>query len=182
MLVYSPLVSKFIAEDCGFELQAKSDYRFIEQFYKLMFRYFDNYKPQITIQQFFTNGFGECKVCLCIDVIQKMREKHRELVSNQNLNKAMVKQTTPPAPEQPRREIYSLTGNSAPTSEDQAPRVVRHKPAMEQQPEMMIDELDETQQPVQYVKKDDLASLIKALAESVSGLGARFDKMTGVMD
>ena len=45
LLVYSPLVSRFIAEECGFELQAKSDYRFIESFYKLMLRHFNGYKP-----------------------------------------------------------------------------------------------------------------------------------------
>lgn len=82
LLVYSPLVSRFIAEDCGFELQAKSDYRFIEQVYKLLLRYFDGYKPSITLQQFFTNGFGECKIILCVDIIQKMREKHRYFVNN----------------------------------------------------------------------------------------------------
>jgi hypothetical protein len=49
LLVYSPLVSRFIAEDCGFELQAKSDYRFIEQVFKLLLRYFDGYKPSITL-------------------------------------------------------------------------------------------------------------------------------------
>ena len=69
LLVYSPLVSKFIAEDCGFELQAKSDFRFIEQVYKMLLRHFDAYKPAITIQQFFTNGFGECKIILCVDII-----------------------------------------------------------------------------------------------------------------
>ena len=35
LLIYSPLVSKHIAE-LGFELQAKSDYRFIENTYKLL--------------------------------------------------------------------------------------------------------------------------------------------------
>ena len=48
LLVYSPLVAKFISEK-GFELQAKSDYRFIENTYKLLLDHFQGYKPQITI-------------------------------------------------------------------------------------------------------------------------------------
>jgi hypothetical protein len=48
LLLYSPLVSRFISEN-GFELQAKSDFRFIENFYKLMMNNFGGYKPQITI-------------------------------------------------------------------------------------------------------------------------------------
>lgn len=44
LLLYSPLVSRFISEN-GFELQAKNDYRFIENFYKLMLNHFGGYKP-----------------------------------------------------------------------------------------------------------------------------------------
>ena len=36
--------SRFISEN-GFELQAKNDYRFIENFYKLMLNHFGGYKP-----------------------------------------------------------------------------------------------------------------------------------------
>ena len=49
LLIYSPLVAKHIAE-LGFELQAKSDYRFIENTYKLLLTHFGGYKPQITVQ------------------------------------------------------------------------------------------------------------------------------------
>jgi centrosomal protein CEP44 len=35
LLIYSPLVAKHIGE-LGFELQAKSDYRFIENTYKIL--------------------------------------------------------------------------------------------------------------------------------------------------
>lgn len=44
LLVYSPLVAKFIKEK-GFELYAKSDYRFIENTYKLLLTHFNGYKP-----------------------------------------------------------------------------------------------------------------------------------------
>ena len=83
LLVYSPLVAKHISEN-GFELQAKSDYRFIENTYKLLLNHFNAYKPQITIQQFFSNGFGECKMITCIEIILLMKEKHKELVAQQN--------------------------------------------------------------------------------------------------
>ena len=43
-LVYSPFVAWFIAEK-GFELQAKTDYRFMENTYKLLLNDFDGYKP-----------------------------------------------------------------------------------------------------------------------------------------
>ena len=86
LLVYSPLISKFMA-DKGFELQAKSDYRFIENTYKLLLNHFNGYKPQITIQQFFTNGFAECKIIMCIEIITIMKEKHRELISGQSKQK-----------------------------------------------------------------------------------------------
>ena len=49
LLIYSPLVAKYISE-CGFELQAKSDYKFIQNTYKLLLDNFGSYKPQITIQ------------------------------------------------------------------------------------------------------------------------------------
>ena len=44
LLIYSPLVAKFISEK-GFELQAKSDYRFIQNTYKMLLDHFNNYKP-----------------------------------------------------------------------------------------------------------------------------------------
>jgi hypothetical protein len=46
LLVYSLPVSNFITEK-GFELYAKSDYRFMESVYKLLVNSF-NYKPSIT--------------------------------------------------------------------------------------------------------------------------------------
>lgn len=83
LLIYSPMIAKFISEK-GFELQAKSDFRFIENTYKILLSHFGGYKPQITINQFFTNGFGECKMVMCIEVIHLIREKHRELLTKQN--------------------------------------------------------------------------------------------------
>ena len=78
LLVYSPLVATFIAEK-GFELQAKSDFRFIQNTYKLLLDHFGGYKPQITIQQFFTKGFSECKIIMTTEIISLMKQKHKEL-------------------------------------------------------------------------------------------------------
>jgi hypothetical protein len=45
LLVYSPQIATYITEDCGFELSAKSDFRFIENVYKLLLTNFGGYKP-----------------------------------------------------------------------------------------------------------------------------------------
>lgn len=74
------MVSKFISEN-GFDLHAKSDYRFMENTFKLLWNNFGGYKPQITIQQFFTNGFGECKIIMCTEIIRLMKDKHKELMT-----------------------------------------------------------------------------------------------------
>ena len=67
LLIYSPLVAAYIAEK-GFELYAKSDAKFVELAYKLLVDYF-NYKPSLTTDQFFKDGYAEKKVMLCIDII-----------------------------------------------------------------------------------------------------------------
>ena len=78
----------------------------------MLLRYFDAYKPAITIQQFFTNGFGECKIIVCIDIIQKMRQKHRALANAREKRAPAVKQMEeaeqPPQP----RPVYSLISQS----------------------------------------------------------------------
>lgn len=51
LLVYSTAVANYITEK-GFELYAKSDYRFMESAYKLFVNHF-NYKPALTKDQFF---------------------------------------------------------------------------------------------------------------------------------
>ena len=71
LLVYSPLVSDYIKEQ-GFDLYAKSDYRFIESTYKLLVDSF-SYKPAISLEQFFKDGYAEHKVILCKDLASLMR-------------------------------------------------------------------------------------------------------------
>ena len=76
-LVYSQNVADFI-KDKGFDLYAKSDYRFMESAYKLLVDSF-GYKPAISIDQFFKDGFAEHKIILCKDIATLMRQKHAEL-------------------------------------------------------------------------------------------------------
>lgn len=56
-------------------MYAKSDFRFMESVYKLLITEL-NYKPAITIQQFFAVGYAEQKMILCRDVCRLMREKN----------------------------------------------------------------------------------------------------------
>mmetsp|Transcript_1939 Transcript_1939/g.3352 ORF Transcript_1939/g.3352 Transcript_1939/m.3352 type:complete len:97 (+) Transcript_1939:115-405(+) len=80
LLVYSPLVYQFICESGGFDLEAKSDFRFVENAYRLLLNSFD-YKSQITVQQFFTNGFAEMKIIFCVEVIRLVKSKHKVLIA-----------------------------------------------------------------------------------------------------
>lgn len=135
LLLYSPLVATFISER-GFELQAKSDFKFIQNTYKILLDYFGGYKPQITVQQFFTKGFGECKIIMCNEIIGLVKEKHRELYAEHSkLIKATsvsqpLKDELPQPEEAPQpRSIYSLQQDSNRTpSLPRAPgvKVVRH--------------------------------------------------------
>ena len=74
---YSPEVAKYIREK-GFELYGKSDFRFMELIYKLLVNNF-NYKPALTKEKFFMNGFAERKIIFCVEVIQMIKQKHLAL-------------------------------------------------------------------------------------------------------
>ena len=77
LLEYSPHVADFIRTE-GFDLFAKSDFRFIESAFKLLVNTFD-YKPAISVHQFFQDGFAEHKIILCKDIASLMKQKHKEL-------------------------------------------------------------------------------------------------------
>ena len=53
-------------------MYAKSDYRFVESAYKLLVDSF-SYKPAISLEQFFKDGYAEHKVILCKDIASLMR-------------------------------------------------------------------------------------------------------------
>ena len=61
-----------------FDLFAKSDYRFVESVYKLLVDVF-HFKPAISVQQFFSEGFAEHKIILCKEIAALMRAKNSEL-------------------------------------------------------------------------------------------------------
>ena len=46
-----------------------------------------NYKPLITQEQFFRYGFAEMKMLLCVDFINLVKRKHKELKINRNLTR-----------------------------------------------------------------------------------------------
>ena len=77
LLGFSKHVAKFVSDN-GFDLFAKNDYRFMEGVYKLLASHF-NYRPCVSINQFFSSGFAERKLLFCADVISLCREKHKEL-------------------------------------------------------------------------------------------------------
>ena len=96
LLVFSPDVAEYVTEN-GFDLYAKSDYRFIESVYKLLIIHF-NYKATITIQQFFAQGYCEPKMVFCRDICKMMREKNDSLAKVKAQNKYKVVRHTPSEP------------------------------------------------------------------------------------
>ena len=73
LLNYSEAFAAHIVEK-GFELSGKSDARFVESIYKLLVQMF-NYKPQLTKEQFFMNGFAERKIILCTEIVGLVKSK-----------------------------------------------------------------------------------------------------------
>ena len=66
LLVYSSQVADFITNN-GFDLYSKNDMRFMESSFKMLVLHF-NYKPALSIKQFFENGYAEHKIILIKDV------------------------------------------------------------------------------------------------------------------
>ena len=77
LLGYSTPVADFV-RDNKFDLFAKSDYRFVESVYKLLVDVF-HFKPAISVQQFFSEGFAEHKIILCKEIASLMKAKNQEL-------------------------------------------------------------------------------------------------------
>ncbi|EDV25088.1 uncharacterized protein TRIADDRAFT_26095 [Trichoplax adhaerens] len=74
---YSVELSKYLLDN-GFEFFSKNDLRFIEETFKVLRKIF-NYKPTISIDQFFTVGFSERKVILTCDLARICIDKNKEL-------------------------------------------------------------------------------------------------------
>jgi centrosomal protein CEP44 len=92
LLGYSSQFSIFLSEK-GFDLYAKSDLRFIESVYKLMLNQF-NYRPAITVHQFFQTGFAERKIHMCIDLAHIVKTKQAELSTSKRVKNTKPKTET----------------------------------------------------------------------------------------
>ena len=77
LLEYSQEMANLILEN-GFDLYAKKDARFIEKVFQLWLNLF-KYKPKITIEQFFSVGFGDQKVIMWLEIIENVKKiiKHK---------------------------------------------------------------------------------------------------------
>ena len=62
----------------GYDLFAKTDVRFLEAVYKLL-RHEFGYQPQLRVEQFFAEGFIECKIILVHDVLKLCQRCHADL-------------------------------------------------------------------------------------------------------
>ncbi|XP_023214966.1 centrosomal protein of 44 kDa-like [Centruroides sculpturatus] len=76
---FSPPVMHMI-NDKGYKLPSyqQDKGKFMENFY-LILREIFNWKPVLSITQFFSNGFIEHKVMMCSETVRRVREKHAEL-------------------------------------------------------------------------------------------------------
>ncbi len=86
-----PLASELLRK--GYEMYAKTDLRFIDVLYRVCscvasnqafiahkaLRDEFNFVPKLTKEQFFTSGFAEQKILLCVTVINLCVKKHEEL-------------------------------------------------------------------------------------------------------
>jgi hypothetical protein len=75
VLEYSPEFRKWIV-DQGYTLQTSTDMSFIEQTFRMLQRHHD-YRPKITVANFFKPKFALQKLILCSDVARIVREKYR---------------------------------------------------------------------------------------------------------
>ena len=77
--------SKHIAQlllDNEYELFSKSDRDFIEKIFKALINLF-NFKPNITIKQFFTNNYAEAKIIFCYDIIKIIKQENNTIIKKQ---------------------------------------------------------------------------------------------------
>ena len=60
------------------------DNKFMARLYYILPTFF-NYKPKISIEQFFKYGFAESKLLLVTDVVNLVKRKHKLLMVQRNL-------------------------------------------------------------------------------------------------
>jgi hypothetical protein len=88
LMDYSHEMAKIIVEN-GFDLYAKKDMSFMKNVYQLLLKMF-NYKPALTVDQFFREGYNEHKMILATNIIDytnkviKGASKPKKKVTNQS--------------------------------------------------------------------------------------------------
>ncbi|KAL3878438.1 hypothetical protein ACJMK2_030788 [Sinanodonta woodiana] len=75
---YSPALAQHLSSSCDIDLFGKTDVRFMESIYKVLRDEF-HYKPPITKEQFFSNGFAERKIIMCSSIIEMVKAKSQGL-------------------------------------------------------------------------------------------------------
>mmetsp|Transcript_24067 Transcript_24067/g.32795 ORF Transcript_24067/g.32795 Transcript_24067/m.32795 type:complete len:157 (+) Transcript_24067:27-497(+) len=75
---YSPVVKShmFLQHNVDRDIVHLNDYKFMQKALSLLVSIF-NYRPKITIDQFFKYGYAESKMLLCCDVIQLVKQKSK---------------------------------------------------------------------------------------------------------
>jgi hypothetical protein len=87
MFSASPAVTKFLYEkNVDPDTQYLPDLKFFKKATAVMVGIF-SYRPNITSEQFFKYGFAEQKMLLCVDFINLVKKKHKELKIHKSLNR-----------------------------------------------------------------------------------------------
>jgi hypothetical protein len=82
----SPSVTKYLlANGVDPDTQYLPDIKFLKRVYMILVSTF-NYKVKITTEQFFKYGFAEQKMMLCLDTIQCVKNKHKEIKIQRSLS------------------------------------------------------------------------------------------------
>jgi hypothetical protein len=108
LLDYSSiLATHFVAK--GYELYGKKDTRFLEAVYRLLLQEF-TYKPQLTRNQFFNMGYAERKLIFVFDIIQLIKQLHKNL--NREIGKKEIVSKKPNHNEKKDRMVQARTNVS----------------------------------------------------------------------
>lgn len=159
LLGYSPEVAAYVAEH-GFDLYAKTDYRFMESVYKLLVTQFD-YKASLNIQQFFQTGFSEQKMAFCRDICRLMKQKHESLAKlNMQAKFKVVRHQPIEAVPTPTPLPFVDCRKEAPTPAARPELVVAPKQS----------------------ENTEILNMLRNLGDSVRSLGSRFDAYTREVD
>ncbi|KAH3755953.1 Centrosomal protein of 44 kDa [Pelomyxa schiedti] len=121
---YSGVLSRY-AFDKGYALVAKTDKRFVESLFRFLREELD-YRPQLTLVQFFSTGFAERKLILLFDVIKLCMTKHEALMKQA---RASIKSTDPPRLYHPRQlPKHSQEANTMAEKNPNDQRVLTREP------------------------------------------------------